>query len=107
MSRALIPTHAGDDSDGRIWGLEGINILFVLAGLVLSIGLSLLLFRQQPPAVAFGMGSLPFVVATGYVLALRQGRPRSFDNDLLETLATGSGWSATLRPRRNPLHESA
>ena len=47
MSKSVINTHAGDDSDGKLWGIEGINILFILAGLLLSVGLSLMLFRQQ------------------------------------------------------------
>ena len=47
MSKAVINTHAGNDSDGKLWGIEGINILFILAGLLLSVGLSLMLFRQQ------------------------------------------------------------
>ena len=47
MSKPIVDTHAGDDSDGKIWGIEGINILLILAGLILSVGLSLIFFRQQ------------------------------------------------------------
>ena len=103
MSKAIVHTHAGDDSDGKIWGIEGMNILFILAGLLLSVGLSLMLFRQQAHSAAFsfGVGSLPFVLACVYVFALRQGRPRSYDTDLLETLLGGSAW---LPPRRQPSH---
>jgi hypothetical protein len=32
MSMPVINTHAGHDSDGMLWGIEGINILFILAG---------------------------------------------------------------------------
>ena len=79
MSKPVINTHAGDDSDGRLWGIEGINILFILAGLLLSVGLSLMLFRSQAHSAAFsfGLGSLPLVLACAYVFAFRQGRPRS------------------------------
>ena len=65
MSKPVINTHAGDDSDGKLWGIEGINILFILAGLLLSVGLSLMLFRQQTHSAAFsfGVGSLPLVLA--------------------------------------------
>jgi len=84
MSNPIINTHAGDDSDGKLWGIEGINILFLLAGLVLSLGLSLMLFRQQIHSAAFGfaVSSLPLVLASVYVFALRQGTPRSYDTDL-------------------------
>ena len=103
MSKAIVHTHAGDDSDGKIWGIEGINILFILAGLLLSVGLSLMLFRGQTHSAvfSFSIGSLPLVLASGYVFALRQGRPRSFDTDLLETLLNGRAW---LPPRCQPCH---
>ena len=86
MSNPIINTHAGDDSDGKLWGIEGINILFLLAGLLLSLGLSLTVFRQQihSAAFSFAVGSLPLVLASAYVFALRQGRPRSYDTDLLD-----------------------
>ena len=91
MSPSVINTHAGDDSDGKLWGIEGINILFLLAELLLSLGLSLMLFRQQVhrATLSFGVGSLPLVLASVYVFALRQGRPRSDDTDLLEILLAG------------------
>ena len=110
MSKPVINTHAGDDSDGKLWGIEGINSLFILAGLLLSVGLSWMFFRAQAHSAAFsfGVGSLPLLLACVYVFALRQGRPRSYDTDLLETLLNGRAW---LPPRRQPHypidHESA
>jgi hypothetical protein len=53
-----------------------------------------------------GVGALPFVLTTAYVFALRQGKPNSYDTDLLETLIAGTGWAAPARQPRNPLHES-
>lgn len=44
---SMVPTHAGDDSDGKIRGIEGVNILFMLAGLLASIGLTFLLSRMS------------------------------------------------------------
>ena len=102
-----VPTHAGDDSDGKIWGIEGMNILFVLAGLLLSAGLALILSHHHAPTFSVGAGSLPFVLTTTYVFALRQGRPKSFDTDLLETLATGTGWMPPVRQPRSPLRASS
>jgi hypothetical protein len=111
MRKAVINTHAGDDSDGKLWGIEGVNILFILAGLLLSVGLSLMLFRQQAHSAAFSfaVGSLPLVLACVYVFALRQGRPRSYDSDLLETLLGGRAWLPPRRQPRHPIldHESA
>jgi hypothetical protein len=103
MSKAIVHTHAGDDSDGKIWGLEGVNILFMLAGLLISIGLALLLSRHHAPTFSVGAGAMPFLLVTGYVFILRQGKPKSYDTDLLETLASGSGWMPPVRQPRNPL----
>ena len=51
----VVHTHAGDDSDGKIWGVEGANILFLLAALLLSIGLALLLSRHHTPTFSVGV----------------------------------------------------
>jgi hypothetical protein len=58
MTKAVINTHAGDDSDGKLWGIEGVNILFILAGLLFSVGLSLMLFRQQAHSVRSASASV-------------------------------------------------
>ena len=99
----IVHTHAGDDSDGKIWGVEGANILFLLAALLISIGLTLLLSRHHAPTLSVGAGAVPLVVVTGYVFGLRQGKPKSFDTDLLETFTTGTGWMPPARQPRNPL----
>lgn len=103
----MIPTHAGDDSDGKIWGIEGVNILFLLAGLLLSIGLTMMLSNHHAPAFSVGVGALPFTLIIGYVFTLRQGKPKSFDTDLLETLANGTGWTPPTNQPRNPLFSHA
>jgi hypothetical protein len=105
VSKPIVQTHAGDDSDGKIWGIEGINILFIVGGLLLSVALSLMLFRGQAysPAFGFGVGSLPLVLACIYVFALRQGRPRSYDTDLLETFLGGRAWLPSRRQPRHPI----
>jgi hypothetical protein len=81
VSKSIVLTHAGDDSDGQIWGIQGINILLIIAGFILSIGLSLMLFRQQAhsPLFSFGVGSLPLVLTIAYVFGLRQGKPKRYD----------------------------
>ena len=88
MSKPVINTHAGDDSDGKLWGIEGINILFILAGLLLSVGLSLMLFRAAGP-----LGGLQFR------RRLASPRPR-----LRLRLRAPAGQAAFLRHRssRNP-----
>ena len=58
--QAIVQTHAGDDSDGKIWGIEGMNILLILAGLILSVGLSMMLFRQQAHSPSLALGLAPY-----------------------------------------------
>jgi hypothetical protein len=111
VSKPVVPTHAGDDSDGKIWGIEGINILLILAGLILSVGLSMMLFGQQAhsPFVSFGVGFQPLVLMVAYVFGLRQGKPRHYDTDLLETFISSTAWMPLRRQPRHPLysHERA
>ena len=107
MSKGIIQTHAGDDSDGKIWGVEGMNLLFMLAGLLLSIGLALLLSRHHAPALSVGAGAVPFALITLYVFVFRQGKPKAFDTDWLETQASGSGWMPPTHQSHNPLSSHA
>jgi len=107
MSKGIVHTHAGDDSDGRIWGIEGMNLLFMLAGLLVSIGLALLLSRHHAPTLSVGAGAMPFALVTIYVFAFRQGKPKAFDTDWMETQAVGSGWMSPARQPRNPLFSHA
>jgi hypothetical protein len=106
VSKVVVQTHAGDDSDGKIWGIEGINIVLILAGLILSVGLSIMLFRQQAHSlfVSFGVGSVPLVLMVAYVFGLRQGNPKHYDTDLLETFTSGTAWMAARRQPRHPLY---
>lgn len=102
MSKSLVQTQAGDDSDGKIWGIEGMNLLFMLGGLLISVGLALLLSRHHAPTLSVGAGVVPFALITIYVFAFRQGRPKAFDTDWLETHAVGSSWMPPSRQPRNP-----
>ncbi|MFZ4386788.1 MAG: hypothetical protein ACOYOI_01315 [Chthoniobacterales bacterium] len=104
MSRGIIPTHAGDDSDGKIWGVEGVNILFLLAAGVIGIGLAMMLSKHHTPMVSVAVGGIPLLIVTLYVFTMRQGKPKSFDTDLIETLALGNGWTAPKSQPRSPLH---
>jgi hypothetical protein len=79
------------------------NILFILAGLLVRVGLALLLVRHHPPAFSVGARPLPLVLTTVYVFALRQDKPKSHDTDLLETVIARTGWMAPARQPRSPL----
>lgn len=107
MGKGIVHTHAGDDSDGKIWGIEGMNLLFMLGGLLISIGLALMVSRHQAPTFSVVAGAGPFALVTVYVFAFRQGKPKAFDSDWLETQAAGSGWMPPVHQPPNPLFSYA
>ncbi len=45
------------------------------------------------------------MLASVYVFAFRQGRPRSYDSDLLETILSGRMWLPPRRQPGNPIHD--
>lgn len=94
MSLQLTSTCAGNDSDGKIWGIEGTNLIIILFGLLISLGLLVLLWiKTQSFSIGFCLLSLiPIFCALGYVFLLRQGKPKGYDTDLIETLVVGKGW---------------
>ena len=106
MSKSVIQTQAGDDSDGKVWGVEGLNIVIILVGLIISIGLTLLLFRLPSGASAssFIVGAIPFGTVVLYTFGLRQGRPKAYDTDLLETMISGTGWKPSSKQTPHPLY---
>lgn len=106
MSLQLTNTQAGDDSDGKVWGhIEGTNIFIVLGGATLTAAAILALTKHHYSLpLAITLGSIPFVLSLFYVLCLRQGKPKSYDSDLLDTLINGTGWQPDLLTQRpNPI----
>jgi hypothetical protein len=104
MSKPVINTHAGDDSDGKLWGIEGINILFYSGRAALERRRFLDAFSATGALAGVQLRRRLAASRAGFRLrffALRQGRPRSYGTDLLETLLSGRAW---LPPRRQPCH---
>ncbi|PWU07029.1 MAG: hypothetical protein C5B47_06730 [Verrucomicrobia bacterium] len=103
MSLPLTDTCAGNDSDGKVWGIEGTNLLIILFGLLLSLGFIVLVWmkseRVSPVPLLLSMG--PLILASSYVLLCRQGKPKGFDTDLMETLVVGKGWMPDTHHRKN------
>ena len=112
MSLQLTNTQAGDDSDGKVWGhIEGTNIFIVLGGATLTAASILALTKHHfSLTFAIALGSIPFVFSLVYVFCLRQGKPKSYDTDLIDTLINGTGWQpdfSTQRPNPITHHESS
>lgn len=98
----IIDTQAGDDSEGKIWGLEGNNLLMVVGGVITGVIVSVVAFScwNCSPLMALGYGTLPALLGIIYVFTLRERRPKAFDTDLLETLICGRSWTHKPQPPR-------
>jgi hypothetical protein len=112
MSLYITNTQAGDNSNGKYWGIEGMNILIIIVGLALTLTSFFTLTKNKEAGLlhTICVGSAPLVVSIGYVFGFRQGKPKAYDIDLLETLANGTGWQPDFKYQRsNPLtdYESA
>ncbi len=46
---------------------------------------------------------VPVISAFSYVFCLRQGKPKAFDTDLMETLVVGKGWMPNLCHRTSDI----
>ncbi len=103
MPLPLTDTCAGNDSDGKIWGIEGTNLLIILFGLLLSLGFIVLIWMKSE-RILLGpllLSLIPLISALSYVLFFRQGKPKGFDTDLIETLVVGKGWMPDFRSRKS------
>jgi hypothetical protein len=81
-------TNAANDSQGRVFGLDGNLYLPVLIAIVGSLaGVSLLvgLFGVSL-TLASALLSVPLIVVVGWVTVLRRGKPPGYDRDFAENL---------------------
>jgi len=93
MSLRVTSTNSGDDSSGKIWGIEGNNLFILLGALIFGVALALVLKKNgYPISISVAAGLALLALAAGYVFWLRQGRPAAYDRDLLELLLSGKGW---------------
>jgi predicted nucleic acid-binding Zn-ribbon protein len=101
----IIDTQAGDDSEGKMWGLEGGNLFIAIGGFILGVTVALWMFAGcgYPPMVAMGYGAIPAVLGIVYIVTLREGRPKAFDKDLLRTFIYGRSWKSQPLNKSCPL----
>lgn len=84
----LHETNEGRDTQQGIAGFEGMNALYFMLGL----GLSLLIFRKYASEqnanmpLAIGLASIPLILVSLYCFGLKQGKPPSYDVELAEWL---------------------
>lgn len=101
----ITDTNSANDSRGRAFGLEGNDFIWVLAGLVVALGLYLLLavLFHCPKLLALGL-VLPFALGPlAWMVLLRHNRPDGFAEDWFAQKFDGAGWSlppVSATPRR-------
>lgn len=61
------------------------------------------LIGHKSPVTALCYGIVPAILGVVYVFTLREGRPRSFDRDLLETFLAGRSWQQKPLSKPHPL----
>ncbi|MDB6093707.1 MAG: hypothetical protein JWM32_1269 [Verrucomicrobia bacterium] len=98
-------TNAGDDSAGRVFGLDGNLYLPVAGAIVGGIGLAAFLaFVAQMNPVASGLvGLLPIVGTSAWVGLLKHGKPAGYDRDWIDQKLGGGDFTP---PERPPLARS-
>ncbi|HAL73410.1 MAG TPA: hypothetical protein DCP71_16745 [Verrucomicrobiales bacterium] len=88
QSVRLHETNEGRETQQGIAGFEGLNALFFM----LALGLSMLIFRKfagdanPNMLLAIVFASIPLIVVSAYCFGLKQGKPPSYDVELFEWL---------------------
>lgn len=95
-------TNEGRETQQGIAGFEGLNALFFMGAL----GLSMLLFRRFSEGQNANMGmaaliaSIPLIIVSAYVFGLKQGKPKSYDVELGEWLIIKISKAPYFSPRQ-------
>jgi hypothetical protein len=94
----LTETNSADDSAGKTWGLEGNLFWYLISGAFVSVILMLVLFSswRWSFAAATATAAVPLSLTLLYIFGLRQGKPRGFDRDLIESWFSGAGFGPDL-----------
>jgi|GEM_PF-131989 len=102
MSLPIYNTHAGDKSDGLLFGIEAGNVFIVIGGLAVSIFFAYLSYSPTTSLASLASCFVPLALTTFYVFTLRQGKPKSFDVDLIDTFVNGKVWSVDFKKSQTP-----
>ncbi|MDB6094025.1 MAG: hypothetical protein JWM32_1587 [Verrucomicrobia bacterium] len=87
-------TNSGDDSRGRVFGLEGDLYLPVAIGAMVGVALSGgLLLVKAPWELAVAIGALPLFGVVVWVLGFRHGKPAGYTQDKLDSMLGGGNFS--------------
>ncbi len=103
MALAYHRVNNADDSSGKTWGFEGNNVFILLGGLLIGISIvSEGMSKGWHPLVVVVAGVSPVVLGAVWVFGFRQGKPPSYDVDLLDTVINGKSWGANWTSQPEP-----
>jgi hypothetical protein len=85
-------------------GIELENFILIVVGIAISIGVTYFNYVLYPNGSITSLGTCvsPIAVAVIYVFTLRQGKPKSFDVDMMETVIEGPAWGFDFKKTQIP-----
>ena len=101
-------TNSGDESEGLFAGcIEYKNLFILLGGLAVTLVVTLCIWhnRSVTPLKCFSVGSFPFLLTCLWVFGFRQGKPKAYDRDFLQTAVHGKAWQQAQDQPNGPLQE--
>jgi hypothetical protein len=101
-------TNSGDESEGLFAGcIEYKNLFILLGGLAVTLVVTLCIWhnRSVTPLKCFSVGSFPFLLTCLWVFGFRQGKPKAYDRDFLQTAVNGKAWQQAPDQPNGPLQE--
>jgi len=102
QSIRLHETNEGRETQQGIAGFEGMNALFFM----FALGMAMMIFRRfasGPDAnttLAIALASIPLVLVSLYCFGLKQGKPPSYDVELLEWLIIKASGAPYFSPQK-------
>jgi hypothetical protein len=87
--RAVHPNDNAREAKASLWIFEGSSLFVLIGAAALALGsYRFCVERLNWSLVAsIGVGAAPLLIATAYVLALKVGKPKSYDVDFFRSLS--------------------
>ena len=103
----LTPTHAAEEFQGTVLGIQTTLFVWVALALLAAIALFAWLFYGQGRDffAAAQWAALPVLIVVAYLRFCHQGRPPGYTLDLLNSLITGGHAVPPERFTKHPLYD--
>ena len=104
-SPRITPSHAAEESEGRLFGVATHSLLWVTPALAIALGLFVMLAKRMSLVEAASRSLLPALIGVIVLGFFQRGQPFGFFRDLVENVITGgsSPVRSSSRGSRSPL----